>query len=96
MIVGELRQKFPEVDVYEFKDDCNYLIVMEPGHRNEVLQGLTSVGKQVLVLQICDPANAVKLLEGEGAHDINLKLLGDFPWRSHPEQHANGLVETKR
>ena len=95
MNVGELKQKFPEVNVYEFKDDCSYLIIMGPGHRNEILQGLTSVGKQVLVLQICDPTNAVKLLEGQGAHDISLELLKDNPWRSHPEQHPSETAASK-
>jgi len=71
MKVGEIREHVPEANVYELRDDAKYLIVIEPGHRREIIDKLCMLASDVSVLEHPEPREAVKILVGEGVHDVN-------------------------
>ena len=72
--VATIREKVPEALVYELRGDCPYLLVVDVRKAprrvaDELLKGLPPGS---LILYIANPEAAVKVLVGEGVHDVSL------------------------
>jgi hypothetical protein len=93
MKVREIKQVLPKADVYEMLPDGKYLIVfgVDDMHPDTGQRLANMCGENVMVLAIADPERAVRMLEGEGTHDIDLK----YPWdrRRAPFDNQSPLMK---
>ena len=77
--VNTIKEILPDSDIFEFQPDRKYLIVIADFLKPEQAKLLADAcGPNVMVLTIPDPKEAVRVLAGEGLHDIDFK----YPWEA--------------
>lgn len=105
--IGDIREKFPETNIYELRSDCKYLIVIDADYiHNDFCQRIAGmVGPEAMVLSIKDPEKAVKVLEGEGTHQnwdlraasveleaLNQRLVADVKRHTEEEERLRERI----